>query len=83
VIVLILNQYYIEGAKTEIIKIWKNLVKFDIHSFSNINCIVKQFELEYSEARRTPMAAGAQIGARVDLEDVIDKPYKSLVGSLL
>jgi hypothetical protein len=34
VIVLILNQYYIEGAKTEIIKIWKNLVKFDLHSFS-------------------------------------------------
>jgi hypothetical protein len=29
------------------------------------------------------MAAGAQIGAQVDLEDVIDKPYKSLVGSLL
>jgi hypothetical protein len=49
----------------------------------NINCIVKQFELEYSEAHRTPMAAGAQIGARVDLEDVVDKPYKSLVGSLL
>jgi hypothetical protein len=49
----------------------------------NINRIVKQFELEYSEARRTPMAAGAQIGARVDLEDVVDKPYKSLVRSLL
>jgi hypothetical protein len=49
----------------------------------NINCIVKQVELEYSEARRTPMAAGAQIGAQVDLEDVVDKPYKSLVGSLL
>jgi hypothetical protein len=29
------------------------------------------------------MATGTQIGARVDPEDVVDKPYKSLVGSLL
>jgi hypothetical protein len=29
------------------------------------------------------MAAGTQIGARVDPEDVVDKQYKSLVGSLL
>jgi hypothetical protein len=29
------------------------------------------------------MAAGTQIGARVDPEDVVDKLYKSLVGSFL
>jgi hypothetical protein len=37
VIVKILNQYYIEGAKTEIIKIRKNLVKFDLHSFCDLS----------------------------------------------
>ena len=49
----------------------------------NINRILKQFDMEYCDTRRIPMAAGAQIGAQVDSEDVADKPYKSLVGSLL
>jgi hypothetical protein len=58
-------------------------ITLSFNSSDNINQILKQFEMEYYEARCTPMAAGTQIGARVDPEDVVDKPYKSLVGSLL
>jgi hypothetical protein len=36
----------------------------------------------YCEAHHIPMAAGTQNGTKVDLEDVVDKPYKSLVGLL-
>jgi hypothetical protein len=36
-----------------------------IHSVSNINQILKQFEMENYEAQCTPMAAGTQIGAGV------------------
>ena len=39
--------------------------------------------MEYGTTRQTPMAAGAQVGARVEQDEVVDKPYKSLVGCLL
>ena len=49
----------------------------------NIKRILKQFEMEYCTAKRIPMASGVKIGPKVEQCDVVDKPYKSLVGSLL
>jgi hypothetical protein len=49
----------------------------------NINRILKQFNMEYCEARDIPLPSGAAIGARVTDCDVVDKPFKSLVGCLL
>jgi hypothetical protein len=34
--------------------------------------------MEYCDACGIPMAIGTQISASFDLEDVVDKPYKSL-----
>jgi len=61
----------------------RELFELSFNCSDNINRILKQFNMEYCEPRRIPMPAGTQIGAKVDPEDVVDKPFKSLVGSLL
>jgi hypothetical protein len=53
-----LNQYYIEGAKTEIIKLRKNLVKFNLHSVVistiTLSCSIRiaSTEIEWGPVKR-------------------------------